>query len=353
MITNTVIDKKVALIEAIEQMDTLRLKELLTSSGRYSETSIDILCENLEELFISFHENGDTALVAQPIDPAFSCSCYGDYENGVLFFGNYSDSYIHFYFECDVYGEYAIGHCHSSDKKTESSGKQSLYFLLTYDMIPGFYPDKNFQKLYIERQNGLAELRSHKDSGVDSAIMKKWTEKYEHTFNLVNTPEKFILRAFNAFILQYRQFIDLITLLDLKAETTQALAELPQGKNYMDIEILQWLVKYEYIHKNMQVLEVDFENYETPRALIIPRHRDVHINNTEFKPFIDIQNKYYQYYWKVLGHKDYSGLNDDCIKLVDKLLEESRKLEVAEDSKLSYSDTIKGNTIFHSNDKLS
>jgi hypothetical protein len=307
-------NKKPQIIQAISEMDILRLEELLDDNKTYQDATKQVFIEKVNEVFEKFKEKQDTQLIS------FSGSCNRESCTnnkgckGLAFVGNTSNNAMNLIFNESENDFEDIFKCSEFKTNDGSINPIANYNIdIRNDEKANFYP--TLEKLEIIEKCKVAynQIINSSNNVLTNDKLICWLQ------------DNYVLSCNNLFSILYRSVSDFTDLYnDLKdveshipfeISAFDAMTEFEKIDSSNDYELLNWLLQYENLHTELSIIDDSFESDGTIKNTGHYKRPKLKIDMNEFKNIIQFKPNFNDCYLKMY-HK-YKIFSNEELELLD------------------------------------
>lgn len=302
-----------SLVNAISEMDIKALELILEDNVSYQDTTKSIFIEKLDEVFREFKKE-DEKLIAYK-GKCNSNECPNKNKNGISFIGNKSGRYINFIIEenedssvKDIYTCYDF----CTNKKVIDENKRQLSFTVYKDEKVDFKPSSYYISSNNKSLSAINYLTQFNNSEISKDQIIYWVKQYEEFYNSLDWFDLLYknLSPFHNCFYHIKGIYEFILLED---DSAIALADFKSIDLEEEIQILRWLVAYEYLHHKLILLHPNIVSEENLKSGRINLHTDytAYFKTEILKNCIDLQELFDKHYYEKLNKYTTTSKEDD------------------------------------------
>lgn len=292
-----------SLVNAISEMDIKALELILEDNVSYQDTTKSIFIAKLDEVFLEFKKE-DNKLIAYR-GKCNSNECPNKNKNGISFIGNISGRYINFIIEENEDGSVKdIYSCYDfcTDKKIIDENKRQLRITVYKDEKVDFKPSSYYISSNNKSLSAINYLAQFNNSEISKDQIIYWVEQYEEFYNSLDWFDLLYknLSPFHSCFYHIKETYEFIL---LEEEAAIALEQFKSIDLEEEIQILSWLVAYEYLHHKLILLHPNIVSEDSLQSGKILLHKDftVYFKTELLKNCINLQELFDKHYYEKLN----------------------------------------------------
>lgn len=292
-----------SLVNAISEMNSKALELILEDDVSYQDTSKMIFLQKLDEVFNEF-KTKDNELIAYQ-GKCNSDECTNKNKSGVAFVGNKSGRYINFIIEKNEDGSVKdIYDCYDfcTNKKVIDENKRQLSFTVYKDEKVNFKPSSYYISSNNKSISAINYLTQFNDAVISKDQIITWVKQYEEFYNSLDWFD-LLYKNISPFHSCFYHIKGIYEIILLEEEASIALKEFSLVNLEEEIQILKWLVKFEYLHYKLILLHPNIVSEESLQSGKIILYKDftVYFKTKILKNCIDLQELFDKYYYEKLN----------------------------------------------------
>jgi len=266
-----------SLINAISEMNSKALELILVDNVSYQDTTKTIFLQKLKEVFKDFQKE-DNKLIPYE-GKCNSDKCTNKNKKGIAFVGNKSGRYINFIIEqnedstvkdiytCSVF---------CTNENVINENKRKLDITVYNDEKVNFTPSSSYNYLKNKSITALNEIKQLNDCEISKEEIITWIKSYEELYNSMNWINNFYKHHYS-FCWLYYHINEIYKFLIIENEANIAIDEYKFINLNNEIDLLNWLVKYEHLYYELLLLCANIvteESLQTGNSIL---HKDYNI----------------------------------------------------------------------------
>ena len=292
-----------SLVSAISEMDIKALELILEDNVSYQDTTKSIFIEKLDEVFKEFKTKDNKLLTYQ--GKCNSNECPNKNKNGISFIGNKSGRYINFIIEENEDGSLKdIYNCHDfcTNKKVIDENKRQLRLTVYKDEKVDFKPSSYYISSNNKSLSALNYLTQFNNSEISKDQIINWVKQYDEFYSSLDWFDLSYknLSPFHNCFYHIKGIYEFIL---LEEDAAIALAELKSIDIEEEMQILSWLVAFEYLYNKLILLHPNIVSEESLQSGKIILHKDftVYFKTELLKNCINLQEHFDKHYYEKLN----------------------------------------------------
>ena len=300
----TIVNRGVTnLVNAISEMDSKALELILEDNVSYQDTTKTIFLEKLNEVFKEFKKE-DNKLIAYQ-GKCNSNECSNKNKNGISFIGNKSGRYINFIIEENEDGSVKdIYNCYDfcTNKKVIDENKRQLSFTVYKDEKVDFKPSSYYISSNNKSISAINYLKLFNNTEISKDQLIIWVKQYEDFYNSLDWFDLSYknISPFHSCFYHIKGIYEIVL---LEEEAAFCLEEFKSVNLEEEIQILKWLVKFEYLYYKLILLHPNIVSEESLVSGKIKLYKDfnVYFQIEILKNCISLQELFDKYYYEKLN----------------------------------------------------
>jgi hypothetical protein len=292
-----------SLINAISEMNSKALELILEDNVSYHDTTKSIFLEKLDQVFKEFKKEDDKLIAYK--GKCNSNECSNKNKNGISFVGNISGRYINFIIEQnedstvkDIYT--CSDFC--TNENVINENKRELSFTVYKDEKVYFKPSFYYISSNKKSISAINYLTQFNDTEISKDQIISWVKQYEEFYNSLDWFDLSYINIspFHCCFYHIKGIYDCIL---LEEEAAFALEEFKSVNLKEEIQLLKWLVKFEYLYYKLILLHPNIVSEESLKSGKIILYKDFNVYfKTEILQYcIDLQELIDNYYYEKLN----------------------------------------------------
>jgi len=288
------------IVGAFQKMDITLLETLLDNNKTYQDATKEVFLRKVNKVFTEFKASGDTHLQAHSgvcnsnIDRCPNKGC-----TGYSFVGNHSKKHSGFIFK-DLKGitkdiHYCSGF-HINDETVEIGN--SIRIEIKQDEKADFNPSEYFLIEIQKYKSAYKELMQHQKEIINKELYGAWFEKYSDLYESRSLPYSYTYS--DKFFWLYSDIEELMEFLETTDEAKQAVEEFQNIDENNELQLLEWLVKYEEAGKALTLFLFEEVDYEYPERTAFFKQRNLKISTKDFEYLFKFYHLFDKYYHDML-----------------------------------------------------
>lgn len=266
-----------SLINAISEMNSKALELILEDNVSYQDTTKTIFLQKLKEVFTDFQKE-DSKLIPYE-GKCNSGECTNKNKKGIAFVGNKSGRYINFIIEEKEDGTVKDIYTCSvfcTNENVINENKRKLDITVYNDEKVNFKPSSSYNYLKNKSITALNEIKQLNDCEISKEEIITWIKSYEELYNSMNWINNFYKHHYSFYWLYYH-INEIYKFLIIENEANIAIDEYKFINLNNEIDLLNWLVKYEHLYYELLLLCTNIvteESLQTGNSIL---HKDYNI----------------------------------------------------------------------------
>ena len=315
----TIIQKGIeSLRKAISSMDIEALELILEDDVSYQETTKTIFLNKLNELFLEFKKE-DSKLIPYK-GKCISEECSNKNMNGISFVGNNSGRFINLI--VDHNENFTISDiftCHifcTNNKEKSKEFKREFKITIYENEKVNFSPSKNYLFINNKVVSAINQLKHYQKKAITKNELTIWVNKYEEIYDeLLWSP--LYSKEQSVFYSAYGHLKHVLDYFNLEDRALIAFTEFKTINSSSEKELLNWLVKYEDLNKQLSLLYYDIIYQENIELELNYLYKDfeIYFKTDLLKNCIKVYDMYQKYFYEkfkkhnTLPKEEYINLN--------------------------------------------
>lgn len=309
-------NKKPQIIQAISEMDILKLEELLDDNKTYQEATKQVFLEKLNEVFEKFKVKQDTQLIS------FSGSCNRESCTnnkgctGLAFVGNASNNAMNLIFNESENNFEDIFKCSEFKTNDESINPIANYNIdIRNDEKANFYPTPEKFEIIEKCKVAYNEIINANNNVLTNDKITNWLQDNSALSDAsYNNLMSVLYRAVGDFTDLYNDLKDIESHIPFEISAFDAMTEFEKIDNSNDYELLNWLLQYENLHTELSIIDGSFESDGTINNRYYKRPK-LKIDLNEFESIIQFKPNFNDCYLKM--YDKYKIFTNEELELLD------------------------------------
>jgi hypothetical protein len=292
-----------SLINAVSEMDSKALELILEDDVNYQDTTKTIFLQKLKDVFTDFKKE-DNKLIPYE-GKCNSDDCTNKNKKGIAFVGNKSGRYINFIIEENENGSvkdmYTCSDFCTNENAVDENKKQ-LSFTVYKDENVDFNPTPAYNFLNNKSISAINELKRFNDAEISKEQIITWVIQYEGFYNSMSWVNMFY-KDQSPFYNCYQHVSKIYQFIIIEEEASIAVEEFKSVNLNEEIQLLEWLVKFEHLKDKLILLHPTIVSEESINSGTILLYKNFTINfKTEIlKNCIDLEELFDKYYYEKLN----------------------------------------------------
>jgi len=292
-----------SLINAISEMNSKALELILEDNVSYQDTTKSIFLQKLKEIFKDFQKE-DNKLIPYE-GKCNSDKCTNKNKKGIAFVGNKSGRYINFIIEENEDGSVKdIYNCYDfcTNEKAVDENKRQLSFTVYKDEKINFKPSSYYISSNKKSISAINYLTQFNNTEISKYQIITWVKQYEEFYNSLDWFDLSYknISPFESCFYHIKGIYDFIL---LEEESAIALEEFKSVNLEEEIQILKWLVKFEYLYYKLVLLHPNIVSEENLKSgkIILYKDFNVYFKTEILQNCINLQELFDKYYYEKLN----------------------------------------------------
>ena len=292
-----------SLIKAVSEMNSKALELILEDDVSYQDTTKTIFLQKLKEVFKDFQKE-DNKLIPYK-GKCNSGECTNKNKKGIAFVGNKSGRYINFIIEENENGSVKdIYRCSDfcTNEKTIDENKKQLNFTVYKDEKVNFKPSAYYISSNKKSISAINYLNQFNKTEISKDQIITWVKQYEEFYNSLDWFD-LSYKNISPFDSCFYHINGVYEFIIIEDEAAIALEEFKSVNLEDEIQILKWLVKFEYLYYKLILLHPNIVSEESLKSgkIILYKDFNVYFKTEILQNCINLQELFDKYYYEKLN----------------------------------------------------